>query len=311
MSAERASQPGVVYRRLWGYTRRYWWMFLLGVIGVSLDAAMQAVFIKFIEPLVDRVFVEKDAAFGVWLAGGVMVVVLLRVVGNFAGVYGMEWTGRRVVADLRRELFDAYLCLPSRFFAEFSAGQLISRLAYNSEQVASAATHAVISALRDVMLLIYLLIVMLIINVELTAVMLLLVPAVALVVTTVSRRFRKISRRIQNSMGDIAHVTEEAVIGHRVVKVFQGQQAERLRFKDVNERTRRLHLRMVATHLMSSSLVGCVDAGIDASHHAGADIGRHLHFDFLCHGGDHSTTETPHWCAVPNAKGDCSGGIDL
>jgi subfamily B ATP-binding cassette protein MsbA len=255
MSAERASQPGVVYRRLWGYTRRYWWMFLLGVIGVSLDAAMQAVFIKFIEPLVDRVFVEKDAAFGVWLAGGVMVVVLLRVVGNFAGVYGMEWTGRRVVADLRRELFDAYLCLPSRFFAEFSAGQLISRLAYNSEQVASAATHAVISALRDVMLLIYLLIVMLIINVELTAVMLLLVPAVALVVTTVSRRFRKISRRIQNSMGDIAHVTEEAVIGHRVVKVFQGQQAERLRFKDVNERTRRLHLRMVATHLMSSSLV--------------------------------------------------------
>jgi subfamily B ATP-binding cassette protein MsbA len=255
MTPPYSSNPGEVYRRLWGYTRRYWLMFLLGVIGVSLDAAMQAVFIKFIEPLVDRVFVDKDAAFGLILAGGISVVVLLRVIGNFAGVYGMEWTGRRVIADLRRELFDAYLVLPARFFAQYSAGQLISKLAYNSEQVASAATHAVISALRDVMLLIYLLIVMLIINVQLTAVMLLLVPVVALVVTLVSQRFRKISRRIQNSMGDIAHVTEEAVIGHRVVKVFQGQQAERQRFSDVNERTRRLHLRMVATHLMSSSMV--------------------------------------------------------
>jgi len=246
---------GAVYRRLWGYTARYGWMFALGVVGVSLDAAMQALFIKFIEPLIDRVFVDKDAAFGLWLAGGVLVIVVLRVVGNFVGVYGMEWTGRRVIADLRRELFDAYLGLPARFFDQHSAGQLISKLAYNSEQVSQAATKAVISAIRDVMLLIYLVIVMLTINARLSAVMLLLVPAVALVVTVVSRRFRKISRRIQDSMGDVAHVTEEAVIGHRVVKVFRGQAAERNRFREVNERTRRLHMRMVATHLMSSSLV--------------------------------------------------------
>ena len=69
--------------------------------------------------------------------------------GHFAGVYGMEWTGRRVVADLRQELFESYLQLPATFFDRFSAGQLISKLAYNSEQVAQAATHAVVSALRE------------------------------------------------------------------------------------------------------------------------------------------------------------------
>jgi subfamily B ATP-binding cassette protein MsbA len=230
-------------------------MFLLGIIGVSLDAAMQAVFIKFIEPLIDRVFVDKDAAFGLYLAGGIMVVILLRILGHFSGMFGMEWTGRRVVADLRGELFDSYLALPAAFFDRFSAGELISKLAYNSEQVAQAATNAIVSALRDIMLVLYLLLVMLSINARLTAIMLILTPAVAIVVTVVSRRYRKISRRIQESMGDVSHVTEEAVTGHRVVKVFAGQNTESKRFADVNERTRRLHMRMFTTHLMSSSMV--------------------------------------------------------
>ena len=228
---------------------------MVGIVGVSLDAGMQAIFIKFVEPLIDRVFVAKDAEYGLWLAGGILVVVLLRITGHFSGVYGMEWTGRRVVADLRKELFDSYLHLPATFYDRNSAGQLISKLAYNSEQVANAATKAIISAFRDIMLLVYLLIVMLSINAQLTAVMLMLVPVVALVVTIISRKFRKISRNIQESMGDVAHVTEEAVVGQRVVKVFQGQASENLRFERVNERTRRLHMRMVATHMLSSSMV--------------------------------------------------------
>ncbi|MBT8069908.1 MAG: lipid A export permease/ATP-binding protein MsbA [Xanthomonadales bacterium] len=255
MSASIDSTPGAVYRRLWGYTRKYWLMFAVGVAGVSLDAGMQAVFIGFVEPLIDRVFVEKDGAYGTWLAVGVMGVVLLRIIGFFAGNYGMEWTGRRVVADLRKELFNSYLQLPATFYDRNTPGQLISKLAYNSEQVAHAATKAVISAFRDILLLIYLVLLMLTTNARLTAVLLILVPVVALVVTVISRKFRKISRNIQDSMGDVAHVTEEAVIGQRVVKVFLGQETERNRFKRVNERTRRLHMRMVATHMLSSSIV--------------------------------------------------------
>ena len=255
MSKPTDYTPGVVYKRLWSYTRKYWTMFVLGVLGVSLDAGMQAVFIGFVEPLIDRVFVEKDAAYGMWLAAGVMAVVLLRIIGHFAGAYGMEWTGRRVVADLRKELFASYLHLPATFYDQNSPGQLISKLAYNSEQVAHAATKAVISAFRDVLLLIYLVALMLTTNARLTAVLLILVPVVALVVTTISRKFRKISRNIQDSMGDVAHVTEEAVIGQSVVKVFLGQETEKSRFDRVNERTRRLHMRMVATHMFSSSIV--------------------------------------------------------
>jgi subfamily B ATP-binding cassette protein MsbA len=252
---EPHSEPLAVYKRLWGYTRRYFWMFMVGVVGVSIDASMQAAFIKFMEPLIDRVFVGKDSEFGLWLAGVIFLVAVTRMLGNFAGVYGMEWVGRRIIADLRQELFDRYVSLPATFFDSFSSGQLISKLAYNSEQVASAATTSVVSAFRDIMLVIFLLGVMLATNVQLTLVMLLLVPVIGLLVTVISRRFRKISHRIQDMMGNVSHVTEEAVVGQQVVKVFQGQEAEKERFHAVNEKTRRLHMRMVATRLASSSLV--------------------------------------------------------
>lgn len=261
MPASLDYSAGVVYKRLWTYTRKYWVMFVVGIVGVSLDAGMQAVFIGFVKPLIDRVFVDKDAAYGVFLAFGVMGVVVLRIIGHFAGSYGMEWTGRRVVADLRQELFASYLQLPATFYDKNSPGQLISKLAYNSEQVAQAATKAVLSAFRDIVLLVYLVVLMLVTNARLTAVLLILVPVVALVVTVISRKFRKISRNIQDSMGDVAHVTEEAVVGHRVVKVFLGQETEKGRFEKVNERTRRLQMRMVATHMFSSSLVQ-LSAGI-------------------------------------------------
>ena len=252
---ESGNSPLIVYKRLWTYTKRYFWMFMLGIAGVSVDAAMQASFIKFMEPLIDRVFVGKDSEFGLWLAAVIFAIAIMRMIGNFVGVYGMEWVGRKVVADLRQELFTQYVRLPATYYDRFSSGALISKVAYNSEQVANAATKSVVSALRDILLVILLVTVMLTTSVKLTLVMLLLVPMIGLMVTVVSRRFRKISHRIQDTMGSVSHVTEEAVVGQQVVKVFQGQDAEMHRFGTVNEKTRRLHMRMVATHLASSSLV--------------------------------------------------------
>jgi subfamily B ATP-binding cassette protein MsbA len=230
-------------------------MFLVGIIGVSIDAAMQALFIKGMQPLIDRVFVGKDSSFGLLLAGAILLISVIRMAGNFAGVYGMEWVGRKVIANLRQELFDKYVGLPATFYDNHSSGELISKLAYNSEQVASAATHSIVTAIRDVLIVVFLLGVMLSVNARLTLVMLVLVPIIGLLVTVISRRFRKISHRIQDMMGSVSHVTEEAVTGQQVIKVFQGQDAEKARFHEVNEKTRRLHMRMRATHLAGSSLV--------------------------------------------------------
>jgi subfamily B ATP-binding cassette protein MsbA len=252
---ETTSEPLVVYKRLWSYTRRYWWMFLLGIAGVSVDAATQAIFIKGMEPLIDRVFVGKDSEYGMLLAGIIFLIAVVRMLGNFVGMYGMEWVGRRIIADLRQELFDQYVALSATYYDTHSSGELISKLAYNSEQVAQAATHSVVAAIRDILLIIFLLSVMITTSAKLTLVMLVLVPVVGLLVSVISRRFRKIAHRIQNMMGNVSHVTEEAVVGQQVIKVFQGQETEKQRFRLANEKTRRLHMKMRATHLAGSSML--------------------------------------------------------
>src|SRR5699024_5153705 len=161
----------------------------------------------------------------------------------------------KLIADLRSALFDRYLELPAAYFDRESSGQMISRVTYNTEQVANAATKALIGISRDVMTVIALFGVMLIQSWRLTTSLLVLLPIIGVIAYVISRHFRRISTDIQDSMGDVTHVTEEAVNGHPVIKVFGGQQHERGKFHDINESNRRLHLRLVGTQLLSSSLV--------------------------------------------------------
>jgi len=132
---------------------------------------------------------------------------------------------------------------------------MISRVTYNAEQVAQAATTALIGSLRDVFTVIALISVMLIQSWRLTLAMLLLVPVIGLVVTVISRRFRRISSSIQDSMGEVTHVTEEAVNGQEVIKIFGAQGQEHAAFGRVNEDNRALHLKLSATQLASSSMI--------------------------------------------------------
>ena len=243
------------YRRLLRYVGRHRWVFGLALLAVALDAAGQGLFFYLLRPLIDETIVASDPVFSWWLPALVLAAVFLRIFGNFGGVFGMEWVGRRLIADLRSDLFTRYLGLPASYFDRESSGQMISRVTYNAEQVAQAATTALIGSVRDLFTVTALLTVMLIQSWRLTLAMLLLVPVIAVVVTVISSRFRRISSRIQHSMGDVTHVTEEAVNGHEVVKVFGGASQEQAAFSRINESNRLLHLRLTATQLLSSSLI--------------------------------------------------------
>ncbi len=253
--AARTPSGKSIYGRLLGYTARYRWVMLAGIAGVMLDALAQPAFIWLQKLLIDQVFAAKQMQYGYWIAGGILVVGLVRVVGNLLGVWGMEWVGRKVVCDLRGELFDAYLGRATRFFDRHSAGSLISRLTFNTEQIANAATSVIISALRDLLMIIGLLVVMFTSSWRLSLIVLGMVPVIALIVYLVSSRFRKISDRIQQAMGRVADVTEEAVNAHKVVKIFDGAAQEQQRFAEANEQARRYGMRMVLTRLLSSSVI--------------------------------------------------------
>ncbi len=252
-----ASAPSAqsIYRRLVGRMLRYKAIFGLSIVAVALDAAGQGLFFYLLRPLIDETIVAPDPVLNWWLPGLVMGAVALRIVGNFGGVFGMEWVGRRLIADMRQDVFSRYMQLPSAYFDQHASGQMISAISYNAEQVAQGATTALIGAIRDTLTVIALLGVMLIQSWRLTLAMLLLAPVILLVVGVVSLRFRKLSTSIQESMGDVTHLTEEAVKGHEVIKVYGGQVHEAKRFVDQTETNRKLHLRLSATQLLSSSLI--------------------------------------------------------
>lgn len=259
MSASGAA--ATIYRRLLGFLRGHPWVVAASLLAVSLDAAGQALFVYLLRPLIDDTLGSSAPVFSLWLPGLVMVAVVVRVVGNFGGGYGMEWLGRRLIADLRRDLFGRYLDLPLTEFDREGSGTMISRLTYNTEQVAQAATTALLGSVRDLLTVVGLLTVMLLQSWRLTLTMLLLLPAIAFVVFVVSRRFRKIAWRIQDSMGVVTHRTEQAVKGQEIIRVFGGQQREAADFAEVNESNRRLHLKLRATQLVSSSLIQLAAGG--------------------------------------------------
>lgn len=253
--SQSTTTPTSIYRRLLGYILAHRAIFALSIFAVALDAAGQGLFFYLLRPLIDETIVASDPVFSWWLPGLVMGAVALRIVGNFGGVYGMEWVGRRLIADMRQDVFGRYLGLPSAYFDQRSPGQMISVISYNAEQVAQGATTALIGAIRDTLTVVALVGVMLIQSWRLTLAMLLLAPVILLVVSVISVRFRRLSGRIQHSMGDVTHLTEEAVNGHEVIKVYGGQAHEANRFGEETESNRQLHLKLAATQLVSSSLI--------------------------------------------------------
>lgn len=252
MNAE--SSTGV-YRRLLHYVAPYWVMFILAVVGMTIDAGTQTAFAWLMKPMLEGGFVDRDPFVIKWFPVIIVGMFMVRGVGGFMATYGLGWVGRKVIRDLRGLMFNHLLRLPAGYYDNASSGHIISLFAYNVEQLSQASSTAITVAIRDGLTIIFLIALMLYYSPPLTLTMLALGPLVALIVRIISKRFRAISTRIQNSMGDVTHVTEEAVEGHKVVKTFSGQDYEAQHFAKANEANRHLNMKMMATNATSSGIV--------------------------------------------------------
>ncbi len=261
MSQGKAEQGSwKIYRRLLGYTRRYWPVVLATIVGMAIEGGALAVFTQLLRPMIDQMFANKNAYYIFWMPIWIIGIFTLRAVGTFASSYGISYIGRNVVQAMQQDVFAAYLRLPATFFGAEPSGQQISRITYTSEQVASAATDAVKVTVTEGVTAIGMFVVMLYNSAYLTLALLLMIPAIALITTVVSRRYRQISKRIQGMMGSITGTVEESVGAHREVRIYGGQKHEAHRFDEITNRTRRLNLKVAATSAMSSSTVQTVAA---------------------------------------------------
>jgi len=242
------------YKRLLRYVKPFWLAFSLAVMGNVIYAAASTGMAAAMEYVIAAIE-NPTAENRILLTGLIVGVFALRGVGTFFSQYFISYVGRNVINALRNDVFDRLMTLPSRYFDNNAAGRLVSKLTFNVEQVAEATTNAVTITLREGLTIIGLLGFMIYTNWKLTLVFLTVGPLIGLVVNYASKRFRRISQRIQGSMGDITHVASESISGYRVVRTFGGEDYERERFRAVSHRNLQQSLKMASTQAISVPVI--------------------------------------------------------
>jgi subfamily B ATP-binding cassette protein MsbA len=248
------------YKRLLGYTRRFRTAGIIAIVGMIIDPVCLSLFTSLLKPLIDNLFVDKDPYTIFWMPIWIIAIFAVRGVASYATDYGIAYVGRNVVQAIRIDVFASYLRLPATFFAKEPSGQQISRITYTSEQVASASADSLKMAITEGLTVIGMLCVMLYWSAYLAMALLVLVPCVVVIVTVISRRYRKISKRIQGNMGSVTSAVEEAVAANREVRIYGGQVREGDRFGEIAERQRRLNLKVSATSAASGATIQTVGA---------------------------------------------------
>jgi subfamily B ATP-binding cassette protein MsbA len=266
------------YRRLLSYVGPYRWRFVVGVLGAALFALTMASFALFAKKFGDGTFEQRDPRTIVWVPLVLIGLFTLRGIGDFTQTYFMGYVGRRVVNQLRREVFAHILHLPLGYFDRNSSGTLLSRITYNTEQVAQASTDSVITLVRSALTIVGSIGFLVWMNLRLALIALIMGPLLGWTVSVINRYFRRYSRRIQDSMGDVTRVAKESFEAPRLIKVYNAEAHLGSQFDAVNERNFRSNMKLILTKGISNpvvqqlTVIGC--AGVLAIAIADAIHGR-------------------------------------
>ncbi|GAB7530770.1 lipid A export permease/ATP-binding protein MsbA [Pseudomonas sp. 3A(2025)] len=260
MATSESSAPSSVkiYLRLLTYVRPYVGIFLLSIVGFVIFASTQPMLAGILKYFVDGLSNPEVVLFPnvpylnkLQLLQAVPLLIVLiaawQGLGSFLGNYFLAKVSLGLVHDLRVELFNKLLVLPNRYFDTHNSGHLISRITFNVTMVTGAATDAIKVVIREGLTVVFLFIYLLWMNWKLTLVMLAILPLIAVMVSSASKKFRKQSKKIQVAMGDVTHVASETIQGYRVVRSFGGEQYEQDRFANASNSNTEKQLRMTKT----------------------------------------------------------------
>jgi len=234
-----------VYRRLWRYATPYWAIGSAAIVAMATAAGVEATLIILLKPLTDQTLVEHNLETARWMPWAFIGIFIVRGLAGYTSEYSLGWIGRGVISSLRRDVFQKFLTLPTRFFETQATGPLLARMTYNVEMVAEASANVVTVMVRDLLTVVACIGVMLWHSIRLTAFVAIVVPLIAITVRVLSRAFRRYSGRIQDSIGDVTRVSEEVLMGNRIVKVFGGHEYERNRIAEADGKNRKQNMKLI------------------------------------------------------------------
>jgi subfamily B ATP-binding cassette protein MsbA len=244
-----------LYRRLLRYVVPYKWIFVVAIVGMFVVALGETAFVALLKPIMDDGFVNRDQFLIKWLPLALVVVMFVRGLGQFVDTYTMAWIGRRIVYDLRTQLFDRHLHLTEAYFDSHPTANLVSQLVFDCEQVSKASTQAIRVLVRDSINIVLLLIWMSYLSWKTTLALLIIIPFAWLIIRYSSKKLRKASRELQRTVGRITQVASEALTGHELVKAFNGFERQKRLFELSNNRNRQQFMKRSMVVAISMPLI--------------------------------------------------------
>ena len=244
-----------LYLRLLKYVKPYRWQFSVAIIGMVVFAATEPALPALMQPMLDGSFIEKDETMIVLVPILLVLLYLVRGIASFTTTVGLNWVSNKVIMDLRHQMFKHLLSLPNDYYDSHPTGTTISKLTYDVNLVAGAATDVLIILVKDSLSIIGLLAWMFYIDWKLSLIIFLTAPIIVLIVRSISGRLRRLNRSLQGHMGSITQVLEESVTGQRVIKIFGGEQYETDRFQYAINQVRTYTMKTVTTAAINSPVV--------------------------------------------------------
>jgi len=243
------------FKRLISYAKPYKLGFITAIVGMLGYAAIDVYFLSKLQPLIDEGLAGTNAEFMKWAPLFVVVAFIFRGVFHFVSAYCLAWVGNHVVTDLKQKLFQHIMAMPVAFHDKESTGGLISKLTFDTEQVLNSVSKSILVIIQQSAFVLGLIGLMFYISWQLSIIFLLITPLIAIIVTIVSKRFRKVSKSIQGAMGEVTTAAEQTFNGHKVVLTFGGQEKEFARFEKINKHNRQQRMKLVATKAGSVPII--------------------------------------------------------
>lgn len=254
-STEQHPSSMATLKRLLGYIKDRKGGLALAIVGMAGYGVVDTSLVYSIQPLIDDGLSGKNPSVLFWMAFVVMGLVCVRGISAFLSDYFMSWVGSHVVMKLQRQVFTHMMGMPMAFFDKHNTGNLLSKVTYDAGQVSSAASSTLVSLIREGVTVIGLLGMMFYHSWQLSLIFFLVGPIVGVLLSVISRRFRRLSRQIQQAMGNITTSTEQMLRGHKEVLMFGGQEVESDRFAKVSNNMRQQNMKMVVVDALGSSMV--------------------------------------------------------
>ncbi|WP_019519661.1 lipid A export permease/ATP-binding protein MsbA [Faucicola boevrei] len=250
----KQSQNWQTYKRLLSYITPYWGAILLMILGFVINAGTEMATAKLMGIITDAL-ADNNQIYKNLLPFLVVVLFVFRGLGSFLGNYFSAIISRNMVFQLRLETFNKLLNLPSEYYLNHSAGEVSAKLIFDVEQVTSAGTDTIKTLLREGLTVVGLFGYLLYLNWKLTAIVFLILPPIAWLIRTASKRFRQLSKDIQDSMGEVSHIANEVIGGYQVVKNYGGQASELARFEQASKNNLVKGLKIVVVNSINTPMI--------------------------------------------------------